>query len=268
MGVLDLITWNAWTITSKDPEVTINLESQFQPDDGVEIDDTPVWGSSVTAGSDRPTLQYVAGGPRTVRFTSSFQSRHQLDPIQEKIDALEAIRGKDATLGRSPLVSFQWSDIEITGLAQIKMRITGFWPVSEWPRRCEFEILIQRADKLDLDGSGDGTATGETQYLTLSSGERFENLARRYLGDPLKGDLLRKINPAQGAQEAAGDRVKVLERTHPAMLETVVPTSPPFLDRTRSGDTWAPVVEDLAEARALEVGVAWDRLPEVLAGEV
>ena len=271
MGLSDLIKWNVWTITSLDPEITIGttgkgLEGQFQPEGGASWEARPALAESATVGSDRPAVQFVHGGKRVVKFRSSFVSLNQLDDIGPKLDALEALDRKDDSLGRAPRVSFQWSDLEIEGFARVRKRVVGFWGITEWPKRVDFEIEIVEALELDLDGSG--SSSGETQHVTLGLGETFEVLGARYLGSPLRGELIRRENPSLAAGEAAGDRVKVLERSHPRMRGRVRPSSPPFLD-VSGADVWADTVTDLAEDRGTTTrGLSWDRLPEVVAGEV
>lgn len=269
MGLSDLIKWNQWTITSLDAVVSLNLEGQYDPDNGVETDAAPILSESSTVGSERPSVQWVAGGRRSVRFRSTYASYHQLDDITAKLTALDALDRRDASLGRAPRVSFQWGDLALEGFAKVQKRIDGWWPVSGWPRRVDFEIEIVEAYPLDV-GAGSSSSSGETQFLTLGDGETFENLAAVHLGSPLKGDLIRRLNPAIAAGEQAGDRVKVLERNHPAMLEAVRPSSPPFLGlEPKASDPVYQVLEDLAESRGTTTpGLAWSRLPEVVAGEV
>lgn len=267
MGVADLVKWNVWTITSLDSGVALNLEGQFQPEGGAEWEARPSLAESVTAGSDRPAVQWVAGGRRSVRFRSSYVSLNQLDDIGPKIDALEALDTKDASLGRAPRVSFQWSDLEIEGFARVRKRVAGYWPVSEWPRRVDFEIEIVEARELDLDGTGT-SSSGETQHLTLADGETFEVLGARYLGSPLRGELIRRVNPSTADGEQAGDRVKVLERSHPSMRGTVRPSSPAFVGVMDGGDVAELLVELAADRGDSTRGLSWARLPEVVAGEV
>lgn len=270
MGLTDLVKFNAWTVTSLDAAISLDLEGQYQPDNGAEDSAPPSLSESSTVGSDRPAVQWVAGGKRVVKIRSSFVSYHQLDDMAPKLEALAKLDRKDPTLGRAPRLSFQWGDLAIEGFAQVRKRIVGWWPVSGWPTRVDFEIEIVEAFALDLDGTGGSSSSGETQFLTLAEGETFETLAARHLGSADRGDLIRRINPKIAAGEAAGDRVKVLERTHPAMLGTVRPTSPSFLglEVGSSGDVSA-ILEDLAASRGTTTpGLAWARLPEVVSGEV
>ena len=266
MGLADLIQFNVWTLTSLDAGISLDLEGQFQPEGGAEVQASPTLSSSSTVGSERPAVQWVAGGGRSVRFRSSYVSRNQLDDIGPQLATLIALDRRDSTLGRAPRVSFQWGDLEIEGFARVRHRVAGWWSVSGWPMRVDFEIEILESMPLDLDGSG--SSSGETQHLTLADGQTFETLAALHLGDPLRGDLIRRLNPKLAAGEVAGDRVKVLERSHPAMRGTFRPSAPSFLELGSSGELDA-ILEGLAADRgATTRGLSWARLPEVVTGEV
>lgn len=267
MGVLDILKFNVWTVTALDPGIFLSLEGQFQPTGGAEDGAAPIFSEAVTAGSDRPAVQWVAGGRRTVRIRSCFVSGHELDDIRPNVDTLNALAAKDATLGRAPRVSFTWGELEIEGFCKVQTRIEGWWALSGWPRRVDFDLEIVEAYELDLDGTGTATS-GETQHVTLAEGETFEVLGLRYLGDPLRGELIRRENPEVAAGEAPGDRVKVLERTHERMRAAVRPSAPSLIALEAGGDL-ATVLAELAADRGESTrGMVWRRLPEVLDGTV
>lgn len=259
---------NKWRIVSVDPEVELLIEGQFRPDDGWEDSQAPVMAGSSTPGSSEPLTQWVAGGPRVVTLRSAFRSLHNLDDVRPKERLLERLRERDPTLGRAPKIQVTWGHREVTGFARVTTRTPGFW-VTGLPIAVAFDLEVTQAPEILLDLDQAGT-DGETQFVTLSDGETFEELGRRYYRSPLRGELIRRQNPDHADQEAAGDRVKVLERDHPASRVAVVPSSPPYLDRTKSGETWQPVIETLAETRgqAGDPGRPWSYLEEVAAGEV
>lgn len=264
MGVLDLIDLNRWVIQTLDPAVFIKMKGQYNPDNGVESGQQPNLSSSSTAGSEEPTVVWVGGGSRTVRFSSRLRSLHSADDIRGKIRDLERLRERDPLLGRAPRVSFAWGDTEVEGfVSRLRIVKNGHW-VTGLPKEALFDLEVTSAP----DPKGE-IGTGETQYVYLVGGETFETLGYRYLGDPLKGELIRRINPKiAGRPEEAGDRVKVLEKEHPKMRGEVKPLSPPFLDKNNDG-VWATVVDALGVSRgSTENGLSFDQLPEVVAGLV
>lgn len=264
MGVTDLIAFNVWTVTSLDAAVWVQLEGQFSPDDGMSDNAAPQLGSTATVGSERPAVQWLAGGRRVVSFRSSFVSLNELDDIRARIEALAVLSRRDASLGRAPRVVLTWGELLIEGFATVDMNIAGWWPVSGFPMRVDFTLEITEALQLTGDSS---SGTGETQYRTLAEGELLETLGAA-MGDPMLGELIRRVNPRIAAGEAPGDRVKILERSHPRMQGRPRPSAPSLLGLAASSDV-AAVLEDLAASRGVALpGTAWERLPEVVAGEV
>lgn len=263
MGLLDLIKFNQWKISAIDPEVRLELEAQFDPEQGMERSLSPQLGTAVSAGSSLPHVQAVSGGLDVVRFDDVFRAQLSITDIRPQIDTLERLARVDPSIGRIPRIQLTWGDLEITGfVSALTTRITDYW----WtglPKACAFTIEITRAEELGLETG----PAGETLYVVLGSGETFEELGRRYYGDPLLGELIRRQNPSLADGEAAGDLVKVLEANHPAVAGVrVAPTSIPLLD----GGGWDAIVEGLCESRGQvgQSGQPWSTLPEVLSGEV
>jgi hypothetical protein len=269
MGLASLIKFNQWSLTSLDLGVLLFLEGQFQPEGGADVSDAPVLADGASAGASTPVVQFIHAGTRSIRFRSAFYSLNMLDDLTARLDALEALGKVDQTLGRPPRVAFTWGGLHLEGFAHAERRIVGWWALTGWAKGVEFTITVTEALPLDVSAGG-SSGTGETQYLTLARGETFETLGARYLGSALKGELIRRENPRLAAGEQAGDRVKVLEADHPRMKITrLAPTAPPFLDRTDTGATWQPVIEDLAASRGVTLlGTPWDLQDDVIAGLV
>jgi len=266
MGVADLIKFTPLKISSLDPEVVIELELQYQPDQGIEYSAPPNLAQSATPGSAAVAVQWVNPGPNVCRFASVIRSKHIADDQRTRIAALDALDAVDATLGRAPRLLLSWGEYEIEGFASVRKRITGWWPVVNLPRQVNFEIEIVAAAELSIEGSSGGT--GETLYRAIVDGETFELLAQRAYGDPRKGDWLRRLNPGI-VPPVAGDLVKVVERQHPAVQGIPRPSSPPYLDRDRTGDTWQPLVDEIARARGFLSGsLSWAAQAEVVKGVV
>lgn len=265
MNLADLFHRTRWQIVSVDPQVAVFLEGQYQPDEGWVDDKPPILSAAVTPGSEAPSTQWVAGGPRVVRIRSSFVSKHFLDDIRPQRRMLESLRDRDSVLGRAPRVRLTWGDLEVVGfVSRLTVRTVGYW-VTGKPKVVAFELELTESEVLLID-LGDALAglTGETQFVTLRGGETFEALGRRYYGRADKGDLIRRENPKHADQEEAGDVVKVLEAEHVRVRRVVVePSGVPFL-----GDGWEDIVEDIAEERDSSSGLPWALQPEVLAGEV
>lgn len=265
----ELFRANRWSIVSLDPEVVITLTGDMPPEQGMDVEKRPQVALASSPGSASPTVQWVAGGALVHRFRGVLRARTMLDDIEPARAALEACRNRDATLGRAPRVTVTWGVLTVTGFVTgLTGRIDGYWATGH-PRLYAFDLEVTEAPQVSLSISS--PRAGETQYIVLTSGETFELLGWRYLRDPLKGELVRRENPELGEErEAAGDRVKVLEPEHPRMRVRVRPLAPCFQDRTDSGDTWQPLIDELAELRgtANSPGLSWARLTEVISGEI
>ncbi|MCA9567366.1 MAG: hypothetical protein KC656_05965 [Myxococcales bacterium] len=252
-----------WRIVSLDPEVDLDLQGEFAPDDGVEDSKPPQMAVGSTVGTARPQVQWTAGGVQTLTFSSQIRSRWVGEDIGPKIDALRSVREVNVALGRAPRVAVSWGDTEIHGFADVRGRVVGLWAGSGLPRAYLFEITVTEALPVELDAIA---SEGETQILRLRDGETFETLGARYLGDPLRGELIRRQNPAVAdVGESAGARVKVFEADHPTLQGPVRPTGGAFLDREGRRTTWQPIVELLGASRgsADDPGLPWDLLPGV-----
>lgn len=251
-----------WRIESVDPQVALILQGQRLPDEGVTRSKPPSLSSASSAGSASPSVQWGAGGQETLVMRSSLVAAHALDDIRPQRDVLDRLVRQDPILGRAPRVRLVWGDETIVGfVSRLQTRVTGYW-VTGYPKSVAFELEIVEAPDVRID-VGATAPQGETQHLVLADGELLESLAARALGSAVKGDLVRRINPQiAGAGEAAGARVRVFEADHPAMRLPLFPTGVPFLDPTRAGNTWAPVVAEVAADRAETGGLSWDQLPE------
>jgi hypothetical protein len=261
------LLFTAWNLSSLDPEVAIHLRAQYPLTDGLETKADPTIGRSSSAGSSSPSVQWSAGGAESVKLTATFQALHFLDDLRPKIALLERTRKYDPSLGRAPRMLFSWGERVLAGfVTSLDLRILDRF-VTGLPRSVTFQLEITEAPVVVVETVS--PVSGETLYVRLVDGQTFEQLGAAYLGNPLRGELIRRLNPevlgVDGAREEGGDRVKVLEADHPEMRATVKPTAPPFLD-----DDWKTIVQDLGVTRGTGTtrGLPWALLPEVLSGEV
>jgi hypothetical protein len=98
----------------------------------------------------------------------------------------------------------------------------------------------------------------ETSWHTWAPGDTWEGLAQRLLADPMKGVLLRRINP-QIVLPTPDARVRVFDATHSRLRVPVAPASPAWLQTgamTR--------VAEKAKARLVGAVRAWEGLSATL----
>lgn len=229
------VTANQWRIVSLDPEVDLSIVGD-QPLTGWSEGKPAALSTSATLGAAAPVVQWTAGGLRTVQASTALVARDYTDDVRPIRDRLRALNERDPILGRAPRVRVTWGTESIAGFVEVKTTTTTHLPNGR-VLRVEVDLTITEAEL-----PGRTPATGETVYRVLRQGETFERLALVLLGDPAKGDLVRRTNPAiAAAREAAGVRVKVLEAFHPSMRGKASPVSPAF-----QGSTWRETVDELA----------------------
>lgn len=256
-----------WSITSVDPEVVLDLRGYVEG--GVSDTATPLLGGGSSLGSSSPVVQWVAGGARRVRLRSRFVGEYNEDDVESRLARLRRLRERDPQILRAPRVLFAWPGVRIVGLAEdVQIDVVGLWPNGR-VREVAFEVVLVAAEPVTVQVVS--PVSGETLWTELRDGETFEALAARLWGDPLRGDLIRRANPDVALTEAAGDRVRVLEREHPRSSGPVRPVSAAFRGLRDGSRPWEAVVDLLGAERgtvAGQGGLPWARLPEVLAEEV
>jgi hypothetical protein len=264
-----------WRLESVDPEVDLVIEGQYPASDGYRFEATPNTSASSSPGSDTPSTQWVSGGGRPgfrpVSFASVFHGDHNLDDRPAKRwEALQRMQERDPTLGRAPRVRLTFGRNSVVGWLKVDGKIQGYW-ISGLVRAVTFTIRIEPAPRVAVD-TVDPRA-GETQYLSLAAGETFEELGRRYYGDPLRGEMIRRVNAAAlgsgGQAPEVGARIKVLEREHPAVTGPIFPRAAAFAEQDGDGSAWKARVRAMAEERGTAIrGLPWRLLPEIITGEV
>lgn len=250
-----------WQITSEDPEVQIKIKPSQPPDGGATWGNEPTISSSSGVGSV-PAVQWLSPGVRSVKIAAVINAATiftDLKPIRDQFAQLTAIA---PMLGRAPLVTLQWGDDSITGFVKsAPQHVVQYWATGQ-VQIVEIAIEVIEVIPTSIEGVG---ASGETLRISLAEGETFESLAGRYLRDPLKGDLIRGINPRVARdRETAGTRVRVFERSHPEMRAPVTPHSPCFLTMSDGSTPWKALVEELGADRGDGRGLPVRLLPELV----
>ena len=260
MGLTDLVKFNVWTIESIDDGVSLKIEGDYPPEGFRSSKEGAIGVTGRPGGS--PTVTYNGDGAEVLTWGATWKSDNFAHDRRDVLDSLRAVRQMDIEVGRAPLMEFSWGEHQLAGFVKVSYSVSGYWAATGFPKIIRARIeLVEEATE-----AGSADEGGETTYVKLATGETFEILAARLLGNPMRAENVRRINPtlASGA-EKGGDRVKVFERSHPEMRARPAPTSLPFL----VVDDWGPVLQDRAEARGVtRNGLPWRLLPEVIAGDV
>lgn len=193
-----------WTIENADTKQ--KLQGQFEPTDVTKSMDTR-WGEFTSLNRDKSILQFLNGSNSKVSFTGRFFKSHALDKSPEdKLALLESWRMINASLRRPPILTFWVGDghlklnCVITSLTTTYGRPDAFGGL----RDASFSISLLEFTTFSLD---DEIQT-HTRYATAGERDYFESLAFEEYGDPMIGDVIRKMHPQyQGLQP--GDIVEL-----------------------------------------------------------
>lgn len=226
--------------------VTWSLISQ---DDGTEIEgDYPAmnvtenieadWAEQDTIGRDQPILQFVGGKLDTVTLELRVWAKHrgilgrglQGDDIEARVEQLRSLPRRDPDFGRPHVWLFsigtQFSKrVVVRSVGNIsydRVRSDGSL------RGATFSITFLRYEPF----SATALAEGESLVTPARSGESYEHIAQRVLGDPILGEALRRRNPDRRVL-AVNDLVHVPSRR--ILRDEINPLTPQSLP-LRTGD--------------------------------
>ncbi|MGB0684936.1 MAG: hypothetical protein ACPGQD_01910 [Planctomycetota bacterium] len=228
----------------------------------------------------------VPGPPGITMVSSSakFVAEHNGDDLRPLFRDLIKLITPVPRLGRRPLVTADWADtFAVEGWVE---RLSFSWPdgafevgpndVTEipivrdvanlfsslgggiptgFPRSFRVDWTLKEAQDRAFEVTG-APRLQQTKHIRIGSGETFESVAWDHLRDPMKGILLRPLNPQVAVRgERPGDVIKVLDRTHPAMREPVAPRAAMF-----QGPAWRTRLQEIAEDRLSQGSVRFEDL--------
>jgi hypothetical protein len=171
------------------------IEFQFQPSGMLETA-AANWASGTGMTREHPILQYSHGEQRSFQFEARLFAKDFLDNLDDKINALKGAIARDPRLGRPPRWEFTWGSViphETVVVKQVgpikydDIRPDGTIRGAVFP----IVLLVYRMVDVELTGKPEPS----TFYGITRSGDQWEDIALREYGDPLMGDLLRRMHP-------------------------------------------------------------------------
>lgn len=205
-----------WQLRNLDTNETV-LPPFPMTEDGVSID---IGGKIVEQdrfGFQNPITQWVGGRSRTFSFTAKMFSRDAEEDVRAQLKQFELLAVKDSTLGRPPVVLFTLGDVisEIVLVESVnptinKMRQDG----RDFKAREVTLSMFMRRYTPFRQRQIDPTRPVKESYQLQASGAlaTYEAIARRYYGNPLLGDRLRKRHPERPLAPEVGKLVKIPAR--------------------------------------------------------
>lgn len=170
---------------------------QFRPL-GMQEDRGNFYGSANTHGRENPILQFNHGEQIGWSFNCVLYAERFTDDVQPKLDALKEALKRDPKLKRPPLYSFVWGKIinEVVVVQSLgNIQYTDVRPDGTI-RGASLPIKLLKYTQTDLEVTDPNKPPPSTFYVQAKDGDMWEHIAGREYGDPLIGDILRRLNPA------------------------------------------------------------------------
>ncbi len=167
-------------------------------------------------GFQDPIIQWITGRTKTITFQSRMFTPDTSVDITEKFELFEQLAIVDEDLGRPPICSFTLGTgsilDELCVVTAIDPDIPPVRPDGE-PREIILNFTLMRYVPFALTTIDPTKPAKQSYFLVASSSEAsYEAIARRFYGDPLKGDRLRKRHPDMPLQPTVGKRVRIPAR--------------------------------------------------------
>lgn len=195
-------------------------------DDGVNIEISSSIAEQQRFGFQDALLAFTNGNTRTISFQTRLFARHREEDIDTQLNTLERMATKDETLGRLPVCLFTYGKrtsifVLIESAAQNIRRVQRDGSTQDVVINLSLKKYVPYS-KSQVDPS---KPAKESFYLVTKESEKsYEAIAKRFYGNPLFGDRLRKRHPGSPLAPNVGDTVRVPSRNI-ILAEEVLPES-------------------------------------------
>jgi len=166
-------------------------------------------------GMQDPLVQWTGGKGRDISFTAIFWSADRSDSIRSRVSKYIALSEKNSRLGRLPICHFSLGNIvaEVVLVEAVDIDIEDIRPDGE-ARMVRLAFSLVRYVPFSQKRIDPTKPVKESYYLVASSYEAsYEAIARRFYGNPLLGDRLRKRHPDMPGAPTVGSTIKVPARS-------------------------------------------------------
>lgn len=214
-----------WSIRNLDTNELIKPQLPM-PEDGVSITIGSQLVDQQRFGEQTPITHWTGGLTRNFTFNAVLYARHadEAPDLEDLLDQLIALTEKDESFGRIPICLFRYGSYlsETVLVERVDPTIVSV-DSDEFVREVRLSISLRRYTPFS-QSQIDPTKPAKESYLRVVSQaeQMFEAIARRYYGDPMLGDRLRKRHPEYPFAPAVGSVVKVPSRSI-LLKETVAP---------------------------------------------
>jgi hypothetical protein len=236
-----------WQIRNLDTGAILNPPYPMT-EEGVTLDGI---GGNITEqsrfGFEDTLLQWTSGRTKGFTFSTVLYSEHSEDDIMPKFAALKKLSKKDPDLERQPICIFSIGKVlsETCMVSNVDVRIAP--PTAEQTAKLiELTISLKKYKPFSQVQVDPNKPSKESYYLVVSAAEAsYEALARRWYGDPMKGDRLRKRHPDMPLMPSVGARISI----PPKSVILAEPVVPSFHALSLTDEDATKNFEDIAEVR-------------------
>jgi hypothetical protein len=202
-------------------------------------------------------LQWTNGQAKVITFKTVLFSRDKSEAtdLEFLLDEFLNLAEKNDTLGRPPICLFTYGSVvsETVVVESINHDIKSVIYNGEL-REVELSFTLRKYkafNQLEIDPN---KPTTESYYLVATSIEQsYETIAKRFYGDPLLGDRLRKRNPQSPFAPQIGEKIRVPSRSI-ISREEVSPASHIFdQDDERALNAKAVILDDRNDRKVVIV---------------
>lgn len=175
-------------------------------------------------GMQDPITHFIAGKLKSFSFETEIYARHSGEKalVEDLLRKFETVSTKDNALGRIPICVFTLGNrYSETVLVQDANQQVLSTQDDGTPRHVIIEVTLVKYVPFTVQAIDVTKPVKESFYLVASEAEQsYEAIARRFYGDPLLGDRLRKRHPQAPMVPEVGQTVHVPPRS--VMLKEVV----------------------------------------------
>ena len=250
-----------WTLEYADQKLQerTGIAGFGRPEQDSEQESSQITSSGGGISGTKPATIPMAGSPWEKNLTALYLSSGDDDSSLDQIrTTLYRMKAKEPLVGRQPLLRFRYGEIDrLVWLRFVSCSIPFGLHTTGKLRAARVSLDLVEAISRKLGQVPTSPFEKETTWHTLGPGETYELLAWNLLGDPLKGVLIRRINP-DVVLAVPDARVRVFDRAHSRMRAPVRPRA--VFWSAADAPTYARLTKKM-QARLFGAPRAWDALP-------
>ena len=227
---------------------------QFPLSDGVSFPLGSELSSQARFGQQDPVVQWTKGKEKIFSFQTKLfaADKTQGREVMKKFKDLEKLVLKDEALGRPPICIFQYGD-HITETVLIESIDPTFTDVllDGTYRQIALNISLRKYVPFTTQQIDPTRPAKESYYLVASSAESsYEKIAKRFYGDPMYGDRLRKRHPQYPYNPPIGAKIHIPSKTI-ILREVVQPASHIFQRTDEANQAYQVILDQRATRRVV-----------------